>query len=358
VRSAYHEVGTARELTRALTANAIPIVQHRARMSSSAPSTLMMAGGALVASGRAFVRVYGGSVRASGTVTVVAEHSARVRVQGDAVVFLDRTFAGTVRVDDGARCIPPGAAIDAADFCRIHRIEVERGAIAVSGLERGRGYAGDAAWYRAFTRRRRPPVTLVPLRDLKTPTGHGLMTKTGVAIEVHMTTARAFRAPAGSELRIDGTSRRTVSARSRVSVGDQARVVVRGRSLVTAWGNAHVEVTDDAMVVALDGARVVARGRAFVRAFDASKVEAHDEAVVLASEFSRVVARDASCVETEFWAVVEARDQARVRAFETSTVYAGDAVRVEAAGWAVVHAEPQTRVLAGPCVTLRRHPAL
>jgi hypothetical protein len=351
----YHDVVTARQLARALATDAIPIVGRGARLTSSASATLLVAGGTLAVAGRAFVRAYGGSVHASGTATVLAEHSARVRADEDAVVILDGTFVGSVRVADNARCLLPRAATDVADFCRIHRIEVIDGLVAVAGdRDRARCYVGDVAWYRAFTGRRRPPTELVPLRELKlSGGGASLVTASGMSLLHKMTAARRAAPVPDSELRVDGTASRVVKGARRVSVGDRARLVARGSALVTAWGSAFVEATDDTTVIALDGARIVARGRAVVRAFDVSKVEAHDEAVVLASEYSRVVAHDASCIESELWAVVEAGDEVRVRAFEESTVHATDSARVQAAGNAIVHAASRTKVVAGPYVTLR-----
>lgn len=326
--SHFHDVVNERELARALKANAIPIVGRGARLTSSAPATFMIAAGQLVVSGRAFVRAYGGSVHASGTATVLAEDTVRVHVEDDAVVFLAASFGGSVRVGGAARCIFPRDARDTSDFCRMNRISVEQDPTVVVRRGGGRGYVGDVAWYRAFNRRSRGTVRRIPLHELSlSGSAKSLVTRTGMLLDVQMTASR-----------------------------EEPRAVTRGSSIITAWGSAELEVTDDAVVTALDSARVVARGRSFVRAFDAAKVEAHDEAVVLASEYSRVIARDASRVETDFWAVVEASDRARVRAFEESTVYASDDVRVEAAGHSVIHATPRVRIAAGPLVTVRRSP--
>ena len=122
--------------------------------------------------------------------------------------------------------------------------------------------------------------------------------------------------------------------RATVKAYSNAKVYAFGKTTVKTVSNAPVEAYDDTTVRAYGGAKVEAFDCAVVKAYSNAKVEAHDSATVEAYNSATVEAYGNAKVEAYDRAIVQACDRATVKAYNNAmAIYPGERKIIYPTGW-------------------------
>ncbi len=150
----------------------------------------------------------------------------------------------------------------------------------------------------------------------------------------HIVTTRAIYAYGDAEIQVYNDATVTAFDRAVVKAYSNAKVYAFGKTTVETVSNVPVEAYDDATVKAYSQARVEAFDHAVVKAYSNAKVEAHDSATVEAYNSVTVKAHGSATVYAFDRAVVKACNSATVKAFSSAmAIYPEEKKIVYPAGW-------------------------
>ena len=130
-----------------------------------------------------------------------------------------------------------------------------------------------------------------------------------------------------------------------IQVYNDATVTAFDRAVVKAYSNAKVYAFGKTTVETVSNAPVEAYDDATVKAYGIAKVQASDRAVVKAYSNATVQASDRAVVKAYSNATVEAYDNAKVKAYNSATVKAYDNAMVKAYDRAIVICPEEKKII-------------
>lgn len=140
-----------------------------------------------------------------------------------------------------------------------------------------------------------------------------------------------------------------------VQVCNDAKVEAYDSTIVKAYGNAKVYAFGETTVETVSNVPVEAYGDATVKAYGNTKVEAFDRAIVKAYSNAKVEANDSATVKAFNSATVKAHGNAKVEAFDIAIVKAFDIATVKAYNRAVVIYPEERKIIYPAGWTIETH---